>query len=62
VVCSVNDKFLINCPCTLIVKTREVDTDIVGNFERPDFVTCVTTMNTWCVRLMIHFSLIVLVH
>jgi hypothetical protein len=62
VVCSVNDTFLINYTCVLIVKAREVDRDIVGNFERPEFVTGVTTVNTWCIRLMILFSLIVLVY
>jgi hypothetical protein len=62
VVCSVNDTFLINCSCVLIVKAREKDSDIVCTFERPEFVTGVTTVNTWCVRLTILFSLIILVY
>jgi hypothetical protein len=39
VVCSVNDTFLINCSCVLIVKAREKDCNIVCTFERPEFVT-----------------------
>jgi hypothetical protein len=62
VVCSVNDTFLINCSCVLIVKAREKDSDIVCNFERPWFVTlCYDCEHVLCSGND-HFPLLFLVY